>query len=332
MIKMNKFISVIALFLAITFIFTGCNSSSSKGNNNNEKNSAKKVVLGDMMLYYPIKVADKLGYFDEEFKDDGIDIEVKQFARGAEMVEGFASGAVDIGLLGDQPVIQGKSNNIDLKIISTFFTSDTGYGFVATKESGIKSLEDIKGKKVGVMVGSTLHQLFINYLNSIGLTQKDVKIVNLTSADTLTALKAKEIDCAVIAEPQMTPAVESGCTLVTTAVGYNKIVTVVGGRTEFLQENPEISERILKVLDKSLKWIENNQQQAAEIVAEATNSTPELAQLYYDTRENRLGLTSEDIVSIKNTIDFSLNNRLIKENVDINSVIDDSYLKNAGIY
>jgi sulfonate transport system substrate-binding protein len=329
--KRMKLTRIILLSLVVILSFTGCGSKGTKTETADNKNQAKKVVLGDMLMYYPIKVADKLGYFDEEFKKDGIDIEVKQFSRGAEMVEGFSSKNVDIGLLGDQPVVQGKSNNIDLKIMSTFFTSDTGYGFVATKESGMKTLADMKGKKVGVMIGSTLHQLFLIYLNSAGLTESDVQIVNLTSADTLTSLKANQIDCAVIMEPDMTKAVDSGCTLITNAVGYNKVATVIAGNNEFLANNPEISARVLKVIDKTFKWIEQNQEEAAKIVADATGSTPEVAQLYYKTRENKLGLTQEDVDSIQRTIDFSLDKKLIKNKVDINSLIDDTYLKKAGI-
>lgn len=328
---MRMRLKLMIISLVVILSFTGCSSKGTKTEDTVPKNDTKKVILGDMIMYYPIKIADKLGYFDEEFKNDGIDIEIKKFSRGAEMVEGFASNNVDIGLLGDQPVVQGKANNIDLKVISKFFSSDTGYGFVATKESGVKTLKDMKGKKVGVTIGSTLHQLFLIYLNSVGLTENDVQIVNLTSADTLTSLKANEIDCAVIMEPEMTKAVATGCTLITTAVGYNKVTTVIAGKSDFLEKNPDISARILKVIDKTFKWIEQNKEEAAKIVADETGSTPEVAKLYYDTRENKLGLAQEDVDSIQKTIDFSLDKKLIKNKVDINSLIDDTYLKKAGI-
>ena len=181
-------------------------------------------------------------------------------------------GAVDLGILGDQPTIQARSNNIDLKVISTFCTAERGYGFIATQASGIHNLKDIKGKKIGVPIGTTGHQLLLLMLESVGIKENEVKIVNLSQADASAALKSNSIDGAVLSEPTVTAVKKFGCKEIIDGSSFKQIVCVVAGRNEFLKENPKIAARILKVLDKAAKWSNENEKAAVELVSKATNT------------------------------------------------------------
>jgi len=330
------FLRLIALMVIVmlSLSLVGCGSSKKAETTdagNNKQNLT--VTLADQTAYFPIKIAEELGYFKDEFEKDGITISVKSFKSGPPMIEAFTSGQLDLGLLGDQPVIQARSNNVDLKAISTFTSSEKAYGILATEKSGIKSLQDLKGKKIGVSLGTTLHQLALLYIKDAGLTKNDVQIANLQMQDLVPAIQSNSIDAAVSMEPYMNAMKKSGAILIKDATGYKNVVTVVAGRQKFLQENPEVSTRILKVLDKSTKWMneKNNKDQAIDIVMRKSGLPKEDVTVFYETRKSAINFNQDLIDSIEDTAKFIKEQGIIRSEVKLDDIIDSSYLKAAGI-
>ena len=142
-------------------------------------------------------IAMKKGWFEEEFAKDGIAVRHDLFPVGPPIVESFASGRTDIGYMADQPPIQGRANQIDLKAIALTGSSEKIEGIVVARNSGIHSIKDLRGKKVATSVGSILHQLLLIYLKSEGMTFSDIQLVNLVPADLNSALQSGNVDAVV---------------------------------------------------------------------------------------------------------------------------------------
>ncbi|WP_425802686.1 ABC transporter substrate-binding protein [Desulfitobacterium sp. Sab5] len=322
----------ILIIALLSLSLVGCkNSKEAETANAGNKKQNLTVNLADQTAYFPIKIAEELGYFKEEFEKDGITISVKSFKSGPPMIEAFTSGQLDIGLLGDQPVIQARSNNVDLKAISTFTSSEKAYGIFATEKSGIKSLQDLKGKKIGVPLGTTLHQLAFLYLKDAGLTKNDVQIANLQMQDIVTAMQSNSIDAAVSMDPYMNPLKKSGAIFLKDATGYKNVVTVVAGRNEFLKQNPEVAARILKVLDKATKWMYENKDKSIDIVVKKSGLSKEDVTSFYENRKSAINLNQDLIDSIQDTANFLKEQGITRSEVKISDMIDSSYLKAAGI-
>lgn len=329
---MHKRILITLIFtLAVILLLAGCGSKEEKVTA--ELNKANKLVVATMANYYPIIVADAKGFFKEEFKDE-VEVKVVNFANGPAAVEALTSNSVDIASMGDVPTIQGKANNVDIKVISYLWDSPQGYSLVAGSKSGIKTLKDIKGKKIAFGIGTNLHKTFLKYLKVAGYTENDVQIVNMADPTAnLAALKQGTIDAVLVSEPSLSQLKSSiGAIEILNSEGIDKVITVTSGRNQYLKENPDIVARYLKVIDKSNKWIKDNLEEATDIVANYSGTTnKDSIRKYYDSRIFKTSLDQELIDALSDTIKFAYDHGTITEKFDVKDLVDDSYIKNAGL-
>lgn len=280
-----------------------------------------------------VVIADKKGFFDEEFGKDNITFKFSKFQSGPHLITSFTAGELDFGQVGDLPALSAKANNVDLKIIGKYISSDKVNSLLASKTSGIKAIEDLKGKKVGVTIGSTGHQLLYIYLESVNLKPSDIQQVNLQPGDIVSSLVSGNIDAAVTWEPYVTMTIAKGITnQIADGVGYKKEVDVIIGNNSFLQQHPDTTARVLKVLDKAGKWIAQNKEEALKIVGEDAGIDPSvLAPTFSKVIVDDIGLIDEDIASIKKSHEFLRKYEILKKDVDVDSLVDTQYLKLAGI-
>lgn len=339
---MKKIISVISVITLIAFIIVGCGNANSSGASNNQtnnqtnnqkENKPKEIRIG----YQPglnhalLIVAKQKGWFQDEFKKDGINVQFQSFVSGPPMIEAFAGKRLDIGQVGDQPAIQAKANNIDIKAVGVY---SSGYlsSLIVPKDSPINSVKDIKGEKVGVTVGSTAHILLIKFLESAGLTTNDINLVNLQPADIKTSLASKNIDAAVTWEPFVSNSIVDG-TARSIADGKNLRIdsNLIIATSSFAKQYPDTVKRILKVYEKAQKWIQNNPDEAKQIVADDIKMQKNVLDVAFPRGDYNIKFTDEIINSVKETATVLRKNNTIRKDVDINDLIDESYLKSIGV-
>ncbi len=279
-----------------------------------------------------IVIAQQQGLLEKEFGKDGIAFELSKFASGPALISAITGGSLDFGQVGDQPAIQAKANNVDIKAIGVYTTTEKANGLIVSAKSGIAKIEDLKGKKVGVTIGSTGQQLLYIYLKSVGLKPTDIQQVNLQPGDIVAALVSGNIDAAVTWEPYITLSVAKGAAKqIVDGTGYKKEVDVIIGTGKFLQANPDVTARILKVLDEAQKWIADNRDEALAIVAKDAGLDPAALAPAYNKVNLDIRLTDEDIQSVRDTEAFLKENNIIRTDVDVDSLIDISYLQKAGL-
>ena len=196
----NIFKSLLVVLITVTaLIATGCKKKTSS-----ELNTATRIRVMGNAGYFPIVIGDKKGFFKEEF-GDSVSLEFNHHMNGgAAAMEAMTAGEIDFAILGDMPVIQSKGNGLDVVVLSSLFTSKDGYHLVAAKDSGIHSIEDMKGKKIAVMTASTTHKLLLKYLEAKNLTVDDIELVPLKTKDQLAAFVGKNVDAAVTQVPAST--------------------------------------------------------------------------------------------------------------------------------
>ena len=165
---------------------------------------------------------------------------------------------------------------------------------LATTASGIKNISDLKGKKVGVTIGSSGHQVLYKFIDSVGLKPTDLDIVNLQPADIKSALASNSIDAAVTWDPTATQIVNDGtANEIIDGENYKLIVNVIIGNSDFLKDHADIAERLLKVLDKAQKWIDENQQEALEIVSKDSGFSVDALKPAFDKTDKSIEFTDK---------------------------------------
>ena len=117
--------------------------------------------------------------FEKAFADQGIKIQWNYFKGAGPVInEAFANGQVDLAYLGDLAAIIGRSNGLDTRLLSASARGVKHYLGVVPG-SGIKTLQDLKGKRVAVFRGTASQLSFDSALASQGLSEKDLKVINL---------------------------------------------------------------------------------------------------------------------------------------------------------
>ncbi|GAA4023578.1 ABC transporter substrate-binding protein [Actimicrobium antarcticum] len=171
---------------------------------------AQEVVrLGNLKLAHFGAVS----YIKEIAPQCGIKIEERTFAKGLDVMQAIIAGELDVGATASEAAISGRANGTPIYIVAGF--AKGGAQLIARPDSGIKSVKDLKGKKVGVTRGGIQEVLLAAELGQNGLTSsdspgKDVQLIYLAYPDLNQALLGKNLDAIMQTEPQSSQAVNKG--------------------------------------------------------------------------------------------------------------------------
>ncbi len=335
MVVVKKIFSIVAILLISIFAFSGCGQTNNTSSSKKQSDSKpKEINIGFQpgINHSLLIIAKNKGWFDEEFKKDNIKIKFQSFVSGPPMIEAFAGGKLDVGEVGDQPSIQARANNIDIKAVGVYAAGYKLNSILAATGSNIKSAKDLKGKKVAVTVGSSAHILLVRYLASAGLKESDIKLVNLQPPDIKTAFTSKDIDAAVVWDPYAS------------SIEYEKTAKLIGDGTnlkydinfiivdnDFAKKNPDIVKRLLKVYKKTEDWVKANPDEATNIMAKELKLNKVVVQKGLSREDFDIRLTDEVTNSLSSTIKTLRQNKTIRKDVKVDELVDKTYLNAAGI-
>jgi len=203
------------------------------------------------------------GAIEEEFKPDGITIQWN-FLRGAgpAVNELFANGLLDFTLLGDLPSVIGRSSGLSYRLLAAASVRGNLYVSVPA-DSTAQSIKDLRGKRVAVTKGTATHLAGVKILERFGLSEKDVKLVNMEVNAAQLALTTRDIDAAIGNVDYLRLRDQGVSKVLFTTRGNDVSLTSNStylGAESFVKKYPEITKRILKVLIKQSQWMGETQQ------------------------------------------------------------------------
>jgi sulfonate transport system substrate-binding protein len=146
------------------------------------------------------------GILEERLKPLGYTVTWKEFPGGPQLLDGVAAGAVDFAHSGEAPPIFAQAAGAPLLYIGYAPDGPNSEAILVHKASSIKTVADLKGKKIGLNKGSNVHYLLVRALDKAGLEYTDVELVFLPPADGRAAFEKGAIDAWVIWEPYRTAA------------------------------------------------------------------------------------------------------------------------------
>lgn len=208
----------------------------------------------DWATYNPVSMVLKdKGLLEKEFEKDGIKIVWVQSAGSNKALEFLSAGSIDFGSSAGSAALVSKINGNPIKSIYVYSRPEWT-ALVTTKDSKIAKIEDLKGKRVAVTRGTDPHIFLVRALQSVGLSDKDITPVLLQHADGKAALTRGDVDAWAGLDPMMAAAeVEDGAKLFYRNAGANTW-GILNVREEFLKNNPEIVQRLLKVYEDARKF------------------------------------------------------------------------------
>ncbi len=276
-------------------------------------------------------IAQNLGYIDEELKNVGYQAEYVGFAgAGPAINEAFAAGEIDYAFYAEFPAITAKSNGVDLKVIGVA-NQEQNYALLAGQDSGIESAKDIEGKKIIVTPGTILYKYFVELCEENEIDVNSVEVVNaLTDAQAVLASGDADGLIITLGGAKMYEVLGLGKVVADTTSNLDQASGMtLTGRTEFVEENPDVDKALLRALKRAADYAKENPEEVYDLLE--TESTPAavLKEVYgYDQTFSYFSPELSDAYRkrAQSVYDFAKENNLLGGDVDLNELFDSTYV------
>ncbi|MGE6495616.1 sulfonate ABC transporter substrate-binding protein [Cupriavidus metallidurans] len=220
------------------------------------------------------------GTLEKRLAPQGITVKWTEFPAGPQLLEGLNVGAIDFGTVGEAPPIFAQAAGAQLAYIGNEPPAPTAEAIVVPKNSTIKSVADLRGKRVALNKGSNVHYLLVRQLEKAGVAYGEIQPVYLPPADARAAFERGAVDAWVIWDPFLAAAQNQLDARVLVdgrgADGKN----VVSNHQFYLasrpyaQARPEVVTAILDELAQLGQWAEKHPKDAAAVLVKETALDP----------------------------------------------------------
>jgi sulfonate transport system substrate-binding protein len=298
-----------------------------------QKGKEKIVVnIGIQQSIWPILLAKQKGWFEEEYAKVGVQVNWIEFQSGPSYFEAIASNRLDLGRVGDLPVVSGQAADVPFKEISAGSFGSKGQAILVKKDSPLKTLQDLKGKKVAFAKASSAQTVVYKALEKGGLKPADVQIISLQPDEAQAAFESGSIDAWGIWEPFMSSQIvkngarvlASGETIGLKSAGFQI------ARTKFVEEHPDLVTIYLKVEEKTQQWQKQHLEEAIDVYAQLKKVDREIIrQVIQNTEPLNLPISDEMIKVQQEVADSMLEQGAIKKKIDVSKVVDNQFIKKA---
>ena len=191
-----------------------------------------------------------------------------EFPAGPQLLEGLNLGAVDVGYVGEAPPIFAQAAGAKFAYIGYDPAAPEAEAILVPKDSGIRSVAELKGKKVVLNKGSNVHYLLVKLLEKNGLKLTDIQAVYLPPADARAAFESGNVDAWVIWDPFSAAAEKSiGARVLADGRGVVNNYQYYLAERGFVAKNPK---KIQALFDDSVvqgRWLKANLRKAAQQIA-----------------------------------------------------------------
>ncbi|OKH55890.1 aliphatic sulfonate ABC transporter substrate-binding protein [Scytonema sp. HK-05] len=212
---------------------------------------------------------------EKRIASDGITVKWIEFRGGPPMMEAMAAGSVDIGNVGNLPAIFAQAGNNPIVYVAATGSNAGAQAIIVRKDSPIKSLADLKGKKVAVQKGTALHYLVLKALEKAGLTLNDIQPTYLSIPESQVAFEGGRIDALPIGDPFL--AQKELANEIRVIARGNEVAPQRAfyiATRNFAENHPDLVQVILEEQRKVEEWAKANPGEVANLLAEQTKYKP----------------------------------------------------------
>lgn len=269
---MRFFKFILVSFVFILSMITSVNIQASEN---------KNISIGYQSGTPILTIAKEKGNLAKALKKKGYKVSWHYFNSTSDMVDATGNeNGIDFGGGGATANIFAQASNKNIVKVAAQTGAHHGSAIITKKNSGIKSIKDLKGKKVALTKGTTQQYLLVEALKKAGLSYSDIKPVYMNASDALAAYKkGNQFDAWAIWDPLTAQAQKSVRTKV---LADNE--SVFGKNTDqqfaayfftsetFLKNNRSAVKIIISELKKSATWYKENPKAAAKLLSKAYNT------------------------------------------------------------
>jgi len=273
------------------------------------------------------------GSLEKRFAPLNVGVKWVEFPAGPQLLEGLNVGSIDVGFVGEAPPIFAQAAGANFVYIGHDPAAPEAEAIVVPKDSAVKSVADLKGKKIVLNKGSNVHYLLVRALEKAGLKYSDVQPVFLAPADARAAFEKGSVDAWAIWDPFLA-AVEkqSGARIVVdgrngVANNYQFYLAERG----YAEKRPDVLKALFDDSVEQGRWLKANVKQAAAIIAPLQGLEPAVVELALQRYQFNVAPLSAAVAAEQQKVADTFHElKLIPKPVRIGDALPGSLVKTAS--
>lgn len=242
-------------------------------------------------------IARQQAALEKHFFPKGIEVKWVEFSSGPPMMEAMNVGSVDYGAAGDSPPVFAQAAGAAI-VYAAGQPITNGQGILVPRDSPIRSIAELKGKRVGFTKGSSAHNVVVQTLEKAGLTYADITPVYLTPPDAGPAFANGSIDAWAIWDPYFAigETKQSGRILIN-AREVTKSSSFYIAHRDFAKNHGAILQQIVDVTTATAKWAEQHRDEVAKSLAAVTGIPLDIQTIAANRSAFAVGPVTDDIIA-----------------------------------
>lgn len=208
------------------------------------------------------------GTLEKRLAPLGVAVKWVEFPAGPQLLEGLNVGSIDLGYVGEAPPIFAQAAGAKFVYVGNDPASPEAESIVVPKDSPLRSVADLKGRKIALNKGSNVHYLLLKALEKHGLKYADVQPVFLPPADARAAFERGAVDAWAIWDPFLSAAEKQlGVRQLASGKGLVDNHLFYLAERGYAERHPQVLAALFDDLNERARWIGANLQAAAELIA-----------------------------------------------------------------
>jgi sulfonate transport system substrate-binding protein len=242
-------------------------------------------------------IARQQASLEKHFSSRGIAVKWVEFSSGPPMLEAMNVGSVDYGAVGDSPPVFAQSAGAAI-VYAAGQPITNGQGILVPANSPIRTIGDLKGRRVGFTKGSSAHNIVVQTLEKAGLTYADITPVYLTPPDAGPAFANGSIDAWAIWDPYFAigETRQNGRILVN-ASEITKTNSFYIANRGFANSHGQVLQQIIDVTSSTAKWAEAHRDEVAKSLSVVTGIPLDIQTIAANRSSFAVGPITDDIVA-----------------------------------
>jgi len=242
-------------------------------------------------------VARQLAALENHFRPAGIEVKWVEFSSGPPMMEAMNVGSIDYGAVGDSPPVFAQAAGGAI-VYAAGQPITNGQGILVPQNSAIRSIADLKGKRIGFTKGSSAHNIVVQTLEKAGLTYSDITPVYLTPPDAGPAFANGSIDAWSIWDPYFAIGeVKQNGRILVNATEITKTNSFYIANREFAKNHGPILQQIIDVTTSTAAWAETHRDEVAKALSAVTGIPLDIQTIAANRSSYRVGPVTDDIIA-----------------------------------
>ena len=272
----------------------------------------ESIVLGGL-----VSDANIMLYTAEDqhfFAENGINFTFRTYGTGLETINDLLDKKLDIAGAAEYPVVAKAFEKDNISIIASISKSYIEY-FVGLTDKGIRSVADLKGKKIGLPVG-TIQEFYLGrFLDLHGMSIRDVTLINIPPGKTASAIANGSVDAVVTWEPYVSRILEEhpNGTVSWSVQSSQAVYSILICRNDWIEQHPDLVRRFLNSLSQADGYMVLRPAEAKAILQKRYNYDDEYVARVWPENQFSLSLDQSLVTALEDEGRWMIKNNLTTE-------------------